>query len=183
MPPAAASLRLEYAREPDVSELLDRELRELISGCFPQPHNAFFRERRYAHELPLHRYMLRGDDARLLAHLAVHEKRVSIGETELMVGGMAEVCVHESQRGQGHARRLLGEAHRGLRERGIEFALLFGEPELYVSSGYLPLLASIRRFDPAAQSFLTAISRVALCKPLTERAWPDGPIDLRGPMF
>jgi hypothetical protein len=53
--PATQPLHVAYVREPDVSEQLDRELRELISGCFPQPRTPFFRERRYAHEMPLHR--------------------------------------------------------------------------------------------------------------------------------
>jgi hypothetical protein len=90
--PSAHPLRVEYCREPDVSEGLDRELRELIAGCFPQP-------------------------------------------------------------------------------------------ELYTSSGCRPLDAAIRRFNPAEQAFETGPIRVALYKPLTERAWPQGPVDLRGPMF
>jgi predicted acetyltransferase len=181
--PAASPLRLEYVREPDVSELLDGELREFISSCFPQPQNAFFRDRRYAQEMPRHRYLLRDESGRLLGHLAVHDKLVGVGEADLRVGGMAEMCVHESQRGLGRAKELLSQAHRGLQQQGVAFSLLFGEPELYTSSGYLPLLAPVRRFVPAEQAFETGPLRVALHRPLTDRPWPEGPIDLRGPMF
>ena len=183
LPPTAQPLLVEYAREPEISEQLDRELRELISGCFPQPRNAFFRERRYAHEMPLHRYLMRDGTGRLRGHLAVHEKVIAVAGADLAVGGMAEMCVHESQRGGGRAKELLAHAHRGLQAQGIGFAFLFGEPELFLSSGYRALDAPIRRFNPAEQAFETGPMRVALYKPLTDRAWPEGPIDLRGPTF
>ena len=183
MPPASSSVQLEYVREPDVSEVLDRELRELIGNSFPQPRCSFFFERRYAQEMPLHRHLLRDAAGRLVAHVAVHEKLLGVGSEELLVGGIAEVCVHESHRGQGLARRLLDRTHDDLRERGIEFAVLFGDAPVYAASGYLALSAEIRRFDPATQSFETGPSRVALYKPLTLRPWPDGSVDLRGPMF
>ena len=180
---AAQPLRVEYFREPEVSEQLDRELRELISGCFPQPRTAFFRERRYAHEMPLHRYLMRDESGSLVGHLAVHEKVIGVAHADLAIGGMAEMCVHVSQRGRGRAKELLALAHRGLQDRGFTFAFLFGDAELYTSSGYRPLSASIRRFNPAEQVFETGPSLVARYKPLTERAWPEGPVDLRGPMF
>ena len=176
-------MRPEYIREPAVSERVDAELRELISGCFTQPSNAFFRERRYAHEMPLHRYLLRDSRERLVAHVAVHEKRVGVGDVDIIIGGIAEVCVHETQRGRGVARQLLDEAHRGLVLEGINFALLFGEMRLYASSGYQPLAAVIRRLDIATQRFESAPSQLALYKPLSERPWPEGAVDLRGPMF
>jgi predicted N-acetyltransferase YhbS len=183
MPSAQASLRLEYAREPDVSSQLDRELRELISSCFDQPHNAFFRERRYAQEMPMHRFMLRSEGGSLVAHLAVHEKRITVAGAELQVGGMAEACVHRSERGHGQLRRLLSHAHEQLLERGIEHALLLGEAAIYGSSGYQPLDASIRRFEPKTQSFEDSKVACALYKRLTEKPWPAGPVDLCGPLF
>jgi len=183
MPPAASLLCFEHVREPDVSDSLDHELRELLSGCFPQPQNAFFRERRFATEMPRRRYLLRGEAGRLLGHVAVHDKVLSVGALELRVGGIAEVCVHASQRGQGHAKQLLDQAHQSLQEQGVPYALLFGEALLYTSSGYLPLTAPIRRFDPLTQTYETAVMRVALYKPLAGQPWPEGPIDLRGPMF
>jgi predicted N-acetyltransferase YhbS len=183
MPSADPSPRLEYVREPDVSPALDRELRELISGCFNQPHAAFFKERRYAQEMPLHRYLLRSAAGRLVAHVAVHEKVVTVGEAEVRVGGIAEVCVHESARGRGHVRTLLEQAHHGLVERGIEFALLFGDSEIYASSGYRAIPASIARFNPTTQCVEVAPNPSALVRPLDDRTWPTGPVDLRGPLF
>jgi predicted N-acetyltransferase YhbS len=96
---------------------------------------------------------------------------------------MAEVCVHESQRGRGLVKRLLVEAHAALVERGVPFAFLFGEPHIYGSSGYRHLSADVRRLDPVKNAFETGPSRVALFKPLSDVPWPEGVVDLRGPMF
>ncbi|HTA88282.1 MAG TPA: GNAT family N-acetyltransferase [Polyangiaceae bacterium] len=183
MPRADSTLRLEHVREPDVSTALDRELIELISGCFDQPHNAFFRERRYAQELPRHRYILRSVEGQLVAHLAVHEKVVGVGGADVAVGGMAEVCVRPEQRGRGHVHRLLEEAHHGLLERGVLFAVLFGDSKIYGSSGYRPISATIARLDPATQRVEVAPHPSALVRALADRPWPDGPVDLRGPLF
>ncbi len=183
MPSTPAPLRLEYAREPNVSAALDRELRELISGCFDRPRQAFFRERRYAQEMPLHRYLLRAPDGRLVAHAAVHEKRVRVGGAELMVGGLAEVCVHASQRRLGHVHRLLNSAHGALIERGIEHALLFGELVVYASLGYRALDVAVRRFDPDTQAHENGEMPDLLHRALTHEPWPAGSIDLLGPVF
>jgi predicted N-acetyltransferase YhbS len=115
--------------------------------------------------------------------LAIHEKRVTVANAELMVGGMAEVCVRSSQRGRGHMHRLLARAHQRLVENGIEHALLFGEPKLYASSGYLPLQATVRRFDLTTNAVQDGVMAVLLHKSLTDEPWPAGPIDLRGPLF
>jgi predicted N-acetyltransferase YhbS len=78
---------------------------------------------------------------------------------------------------------LLSHAHEQLLERGIEHALLLGEPAIYGSSGYRPLDASIRRFEPKTQSFEDSKLACALYKLLTEKPWPTGPVDLCGPLF
>ncbi|HEX3773009.1 MAG TPA: GNAT family N-acetyltransferase [Polyangiaceae bacterium] len=180
---ADPSLRFEYAREPDISAELDRELIELISSCFDQPHNAFFKARRYAQEQPLHRYMLRAANGQLAAHLAVHEKTISVAGEDVAIGGIAEVCVCVSERGRGHVRHLLERAHRGLRERGIEFSFLFGDPSIYGSSGYVHVQAPIRRLNHLTKHFEISPSQFALVKSLGARAWPEGWVDLRGPLF
>ena len=180
-PPPSAP-RLEYAREPDVSEQLDRDLRALISGCFNRPEDAFLRDQRWVREMPLHRYLLR-DGGQLVAHAAVHEKLIGVGVGELMVGGMAEVCVLESQRRRGYVLRLLQAAHAGMLERGIHFALLLGDLNVYASSGYRVIEAPIRRLNHHTQTIEVGPMDTALYKPLTDRPWPEGLVDLRGPLF
>ncbi len=183
MLPASPEPQLEYVREPNVSEQLDVELRALISSCFDSPEDAFLKHQRWVREMPLHRYLLRDASGRLVAHAAVHEKRIGVAEGELMVGGMAEVCVLESQRGRGYVRRLLEAAHAGMLERGIHFALLMGDLGVYSSSGYLPVEAPIRRLNHRTQNVEVGPMDKVLYKPLTSEPWPQGLVDLRGPLF
>jgi len=85
--------------------------------------------------------------------------------------------------GRGHFRGLLADAHEDLAQQGLEYTVLLGEPAVYASSGYRPLDVSICRFDPETQSFEHGVLAVALHKTLTEKPWPAGPVDLRGPLF
>ena len=181
LPPPAP--RLEYVREPNVTEQLDGELRALISGCFNSPEDAFLKHQRWVREMPLHRYLLRDEGGQLIAHAAVHEKRIGVGDGELMVGGMAEVCVLTSQRGRGHVRRLLEAAHAGMLERGIRYALLLGDLAVYASSGYRAVEAPIRRLNHQTQAVEFGLMDKVLYKPLTDQPWPTGAVDLRGPLF
>lgn len=181
LPPPAP--QLEYAREPDVSEQLDRELRSLISSCFTSVADAFLRHQRWVREMPLHRYLLRSPGGQLVAHAAVHEKLIGVGDGERMVGGMAEVCVLESERGHGHVRRLLAAAHAGMLERGIHFGLLMGDLAVYSPSGYARVEAPIRRLNHETQTIEVGPMDKVLVKPLTGEPWPEGPVDLRGPLF
>lgn len=183
MLPDVTAPRLEYVREPAVSPELDSELCALISGCFTSPEDAFLKHQRWVHEMPQHRYLLREEGGRLVAHAAVHEKRVGVGEQELLVGGIAEVCVLESQRGRGYVRRLLEAAHAGLLERGIDFALLIGKFDVYRSSGYRRVVAPVRRLNHRTQVIEVSVLDNVLYRQLTEKPWPPGPVDLRGPLF
>jgi predicted acetyltransferase len=96
---------------------------------------------------------------------------------------MAEICVHPTQRGRGHVHQLLEAAHQALRERGAFFAVLFGDSKIYRSSGYRPISATIARLDPTTQRVEVAPHPSALVRALADRPWPDGPVDLRGPLF
>ncbi|MEP7050845.1 MAG: GNAT family N-acetyltransferase [Pseudomonadota bacterium] len=183
MLPAHAAPQLEYVREPDVSAALDGELRALISGSFTSPENAFLKHQRWVREMPLHRYLLRALDGQLVAHAAVHEKRIGIADDELMVGGVAEVCVLETHRRRGYVRRLLEAAHAGMRERSTHFALLMGNLGVYRSSGYRPVTAPVRRLDHRTQAIEFSPLDNVLYRQLTDQPWPEGPVDLRGPLF
>ena len=94
----------------------------------------------------------------------------------MRIGGVAEVCVARGRRGCGLAKQLLATIDDWLRADGVPFAVLFGRPEIYRSSGYTPITNPLR---PRRFPF----SRKAMVKVLADEAWPAGLIDLRGPGF
>ena len=163
-----------------VDAALDRELRGLLSTCFTKPQDVVFRERRHFKEPPAHRWLIRGPDGLLAAHVAVHEKMVEIGGRGRPIGGIAEVCVHPDQRGRGHVRAMLAEIHAWLAAREVPFAVLFGDPRIYTSSGYVAASNLFLRADPPGA---WAPATGAMVKPLLAEPWPAGEVHLAGPAF
>lgn len=122
-----------YVYDPTVDDALDEALRRLLSCCFSVP---VLRRQRFNYELPAHRWILFETDGDPFAHVAVHDKHIGTPDGDVRVGGVAEVCVHPSRRGQGHVRTLLESAHAWMRQQGMAFSILFGRPEVYGGSGY-----------------------------------------------
>lgn len=195
---------IEHIADEDVDEVLDRELRGLLSTCFVRPQDQVFRERRYWKEHPAHRWLIRNTAGELIAHVAAHDKTFMVqpdsqrppvdGDSApptIRVAGIAEVCVHPAHRGAGHVKAMLRAAHSALEQIGCEFAALFGDPQVYRSSGYriaenlvylrddredLPETWHTTRFDGRD-------SGAFMWRPLSRSDWPEGTIDIRGPKF
>jgi hypothetical protein len=82
------------------------------------------------------------------------------------------------------AKALLQSIDQWLDERDIAFAMLFGEPRVYASSGYVPVRNELRTADLLSRRWNPLCGR-AMVKVLPQSAmpWPSGVIDLRGPAF
>ena len=137
-------MNVEYIRDSDVDADLDRRLRDLLSICFTKPGDEVFRERRYFKEHPAHRWFVRDEEERVIAHVALHEKVVVSSSQDISVGGIVQVCVHPEFRGQGFVRKLLAKVHDWLRLEGYRFSLLFGDHRVYTSSGYVSVTNLVR---------------------------------------
>jgi predicted acetyltransferase len=82
------------------------------------------------------RYLVWDGDI-LTAQIAVHEKKVCVNGDEISVCGIAEVCVASNYRGHGLAKLMLNAIHNDRKHNGDQFSLLFGDKEIYASSGYV----------------------------------------------
>ncbi|MEX2445234.1 MAG: GNAT family N-acetyltransferase [Alkalispirochaeta sp.] len=193
--------RIQQIADQDVSDSLDRELRSLLSTCFTRPQDDVFRDRRYWKEPPVHRWIMRDAGGDMIAHVAAHDKTFAVfpgaGDVsseehafpeELRVAGIAEVCVHPAARGMGHVREILGVAHTVLGRMGFHFSALFGNPEVYRSSGYL-LVDNLVRFHDDTEGIEQTMrfdgrqGGAFLRRSLSRSEWPQGVIDIRGPKF
>jgi|GEM_PF-97012 len=176
-------VHIEYREDRNVNAALDAELRALLSSCFTGEANEVFRHQRFFHEMPAHRWLVRDDEGRLVAHLAVHDKSIGTPAGKVRAGGIAEVCVASTHRGQGLVRQLLAIAHDWMTSQGIAFSTLFGDPRVYFSSGYRKAKNPVRCLDPKTGKRQTKPLDNFLIKPLTSAPWPKGTIDLSGPKF
>ena len=174
---------IEFIEDAAVDAVLDRQLRALLTLCFTKPNDVVFRDRRYFHELPRWRWFMRNDSGELIAHIAVHDKRIGTSAGELRIAGIAEVCVHPQQRGHGLVRELLASAHPWLAAHDIPVAMLFGDKRHYTSSGYRNISNPIRSRNSETGAWIVEPSEWAMVKPLRNFDWPAGIVDLRGPTF
>lgn len=164
-----------------VDEKLDLELRKLLTICFTKAQDVVFREHRHFKEPPYHRWMIRNDDE-LIAHITIHDKIIEADDRTFRIGGIAEVCVHPDHRGQGHVKTMLAEVHNWLEQQAFDFAMLFGNPDVYTSSGYA-VINNV--FNESADDGGNIVrKRISPMIRLTgSDGWPSGDILLPGMTF
>ncbi len=169
---------IEYLPDNRVDNALDQDLRGLLVTCFTRPQDVVFRDRRYFREPYHHRWVIRNIQGALVAHIGAHEKVVESQGALFRMGGICEVCVHPDYRGQGYVRTMLESIHAWLCEREFVFALLFGDPLVYGSSGYAQIT---NLFIGGGQDGWEQVN--GLARELSGTPWPDRDVHLRGPKF
>jgi len=162
-----------------ITDEQDRELRELLFLCFQKE---CFREHRYYIEMPTYHWCIYDATGKLVAHTALHLRRIVSLSREFVAGGIAEVCVHPDFQRRGLVKTMMQEADDFLAEQNIPFALLFGEAKIYTSSGYTPVPNKIR-YRNSDDEWIEEINSDFKFKKLGDWDWPEGQIDLCGPFF
>jgi predicted N-acetyltransferase YhbS len=170
---------IEYLPDDHVDEALDSELRNLLTTCFTKPQDVVFKERRYFREPYPHRWVIRNEHGAIVAHIGVHEKNVEAEGRSSRIGGMAEVCVHPDYRGRGYVRMMLVCIHDWLAKHGFEFAVLFGDPRVYGSSGYV----QVKNLFNGAGLKRDRKQVTAMIKELSGKPWPRTEVYLPGLTF
>ena len=101
---------------------------------------------------------------------------------EIQVGGVADVCVAADHRGMGLVKTMLGKIHDWMAARETPFAMLFGQPHVYASSGYAVIENELQASNSIARSWIPMKGK-PMVKSLADIPWPSCRIDLRGPTF
>lgn len=170
---------VEYLPDECVDNAMDAAIRSLLTTCFTSPADAaIFQTRRYWIEPYRHRWIIRAGNGRLVAHAGLHERFIETDDARLPIGGVAEVCVLPEHRGRGYVKAMLAPIHAALRARQIPFALLFGDPGVYASSGYFPV-TNLHLADNEGIWRQNA----ALANAMGDAPWPGGQVRLPGPKF
>lgn len=170
--------KVNYLPDCLVDDALDAELRRLLVTCFTKPQDIVFKTQRYFCEPYSHRWVIRDERGALVAHMGLHTKQVETGKGVLPVGGIAEVCVHPDYRGRGYVKMMLGRVHAWLSQHGFAFAVLFGDPRVYGSSGYVQVCAQMHGGGETGWKPIRIMVRE-----LSGTPWPQGGVRLPGPTF
>ena len=171
-------MKFQYIKDSDVSDSLDLKLRHLLSHCFVQNNDSeIFSQQRYYNDMPQHRYILWAGD-QLAAHIAVHDKQVQINEIAVPICGIAEVCVTAEYRKQGLVKNLLDKIHLDRLAQGDAFSVLFGDVEVYGSSGY----KSVNNLKALNTDCVWTVTGHTMVRPLNQH-WPVSEVKLVGIPF
>ena len=175
------SLTLPGAVEPiaemQLSAADDAAIAGLLARCF----DTDFGGRSYF----IHHHSLRlvlRDGAAIISHMALTLRSVQLGDQRLTVAGLADVATDPAHRGQGHAATLLRAAIDAASASPAAFVLLFGNARLYAAAGFRPVTNPVAS---VATDGTRSVSRNdgLMVLPLRGDPWPEGLLDLRGPVF
>jgi predicted N-acetyltransferase YhbS len=170
--------KVEYIADENVDPGMDQELRNLLSTCFTKPKDYVFKTQRYFIEPYPNRWIVRGENGKVVAHIGVHEREIHAEGKVYRFGGIAEVCVHPDARGMGLVKKMLVVIHEWLSARNFAFSILMGDPRVYSSSGYVEVDNIVSGGGEAGWKPFEG-----MVKELSETPWPSGEVRLQGANF
>ncbi|MEZ5274822.1 MAG: GNAT family N-acetyltransferase [Opitutaceae bacterium] len=175
---------IRYLADANVDPVTDRQIRDLLTTCFTKAEDEVFKHRRYFIEPYPHRWIIRDPDPAgpIIAHIGVHDRTMRVGSGTRRFAGIAEVCVHPGHRSRGHVRSMLAVIHPWLAVHGFPFSILFGDPNVYRSSGYR-VIDTIRMNRDPADPDSPRKTVTAMIRPLTDEPWPEESVYIPGNPF
>ena len=158
-------------------------LRALLAACFPD----FFETRTYHKQRPHHRLLAWDEDA-LVGHVALEHRAIRLSDQPATIGGVVDLCVAPSHRGRGLGATLLTALEDRCRAAPCDFVVLFADdPRLYARAGYTRATnhCTYWAIDEHRSLGLREhpLDDCMWIKPLHQRPWTDGPVDLLGTVF
>jgi len=168
--------------EPDIDQTLDAEIKDLLCRCFPKGAEIFSRARGWHGYLPAWSVIMHDDDD-LVAHTSVIDRAVLVGEEELRVAGVGNVCVAPERRGEHLAGTIMDLTMAEARKRPYDFGLLSCAARLepiYARRGWITLefCRVIRVEDGQEKTF--ADGHLPMIFPLALKQLPEGRVHLQG---
>jgi predicted N-acetyltransferase YhbS len=163
-----------HLERPELSGDREQAVHALLKQAFPDIGSDY-----YSADRP-DRIVLLSSEGRPIGHLAAYVRTVSIADEELAIGVIGGVAVDAGHRRNGHAKRLVREAHRFFTGLSLPFSVLFAfDPERYRSSGYR-LMTNETRFLDGDGRWKQLVYRGGMIAEVGSRKWPNGMLDLRG---
>jgi GNAT superfamily N-acetyltransferase len=164
--------------ELEVDASLARALTGLLRACF-----ADYPERSYFKLPPAHR-LLAYDGGEVVGHLGCGVRVVRVGAEVFRTVAIEDVCVHPSARGRGVATSLL----TAVTAARADFAILFADDDrVYARNGWVRASNPVTWLKVHEHRTLGLTERTdtgaLMVKPLGERPWPTGDVDLLGHLF
>ena len=168
--------------EADLPPELDAQLRTDLCLCFPDDAEIYRQTRAWHGAVPAYTVICH-EAGRVVSHVGVVERTITVGGAPLRVAGVESVYVLPEYRGQRRSRPVLVAAIAEAAARQLDCGLLFCLPELakvYTRCGWRAVSPRpILRVEDGQELPLPA-KNIALFHPLRVRQLPEGLIHLGG---
>ena len=121
-------IQFSVIHEQDIPPHLDKAIRDLLVECFPADREYYGRQS-WWHYVPIYRVLGRDIAGSIVAHAAVVERTVNVGDdfSKIRVAGVQGFCVSQDHRGTGLSDRMMlramEEAGRYLFDAGLLFCI------------------------------------------------------------
>jgi hypothetical protein len=137
---------------------------------------------------PPHFRLLSWSDDRLIGHLAGTLREVVVHGQAILIVGLVDLCIDHEWVGNRQATRLIEAMAALALQQEVKYLLaMTDDPVFYEKSGFVPVdtrctwlaymhgksLGLFKRHPPAG----------LMVKALTKAPWPEGELDLMGPLF
>lgn len=174
---------VQIIHESDLAPQLEASIRRLLVACFPKDAEFFSQSRAWHGSAPsLSAVVVDGE--RVIAHLGVVERRITVGGATAGVAGIQNAAVLPEHRGQGLCRRMLALAMDEALRRGLDYGLLFCDPKtaaVYARCGWRELPdRPVVRVDFDGREKPLPEGNLSMWFPLRKLVFPAGPVHLGG---
>ena len=171
--------------EPDITPDLDGRIRHTLTLCFPHRTEEFKHHRWLNHNCPnftvvIDRYHT------IVAHVAVIERMITAGPSQLHVAAVGLVAVHPDHRGQGLSTQVLKLAMYEAERRNFDMGLLFCTKEVkpvYEKNGWKQIHDNHFTCTENGMHSHFPNERLRMYFPLHMTEFPQGHVHLDGPRW
>lgn len=168
--------------EREITPDLDLQIRRALCACFPNDEAVFSQTRQWHGSGPAFTVICR-EASRIVAHVGVVHRKVSVGAAALTVGGVQNVFVLPDCRGRGLVDDVMASSMQEASRRSYDCGLLFCVPELekvYRRCGWHSLgERQVIRVEDGKELPLPG-RNIAMWYPLRAASFPAGTIHLGG---
>lgn len=176
-------MKIKIIQEIEITEKIDRGIRDGLCRCFPPDTEIFSNSRGWHGSMPSWNVIIE-DSERVAAHVGIIDRIVKAGSRQLRVAGIQNVFVLTEYRGQGLFDKLMDASMKEAERLGFDAGLLYCVPALgkvYARCGWKLLpKEEIIRIDENGSEVAIPGKNIAMFFPLKVTEFPAGTIHLQG---
>ncbi len=178
-----ASTTIEQVAEIDISSNTHLHIHQLLSSCF----SGYPKNRSYFKQLPHFRLLVKNED-KLIGHVAIDHRLVSIDTDVFRIFGLADLCVNEAFQSKNIATRMLNHLDDLAKKSGIDYILLFTNQQSFYEKNGFSSVDNVCRWvfindDRTLGVSQRKLGKTIMIKSYSDKKWSNGLLDLMGHIF